>query len=87
MDTGVVRELVWFDKENEVLVGEVELVGLELATLHHLFGLWPEDPFYYASYPVGESQVKELAKYLPSEILIDLEHYDYFVDCYAREKP
>jgi hypothetical protein len=87
MDTGVVRVLSWFDKESEVLVGDAELVGLELTALQHLFGEWSEDPLYYLSYPVRGSHVKELAKYLPSQTHIDLECYEYFVDCYARDKP
>ncbi|HLZ56015.1 MAG TPA: hypothetical protein VKR06_03625 [Ktedonosporobacter sp.] len=85
MDKEVVRELTWFDKESELLVGEAELLGLELTTLHHLFGQWPQDPLYSLDYPVGEPEIKELAKYLSSQTLIDLEHYDYFVSCHVRD--
>jgi hypothetical protein len=81
VDTAVMRVLRWYEKEGDALIGEAELVGLELSPLQNLFGEWPEDPLYYACYPVRASHLEELEKYLPSQLLIDLERYEYFVEC------
>ncbi|MBI1922625.1 hypothetical protein HYR99_00090 [Candidatus Poribacteria bacterium] len=81
-EKNVVRIITKFQKDGDDLLDEVELKGITLKMLQLLFQRPPEDPMYLC-YPVSKTQAKSLQKYVNEKI--DLETYDYFVECYAVE--
>jgi hypothetical protein len=74
------RELRWFDKTSEECAGWCELVGVRLDELQRVFGVAQEDSMY-GCFPVSEHHVAYLAAY--AQVPIDLDRYDYFVECSA----
>jgi len=80
MDVNVVRTVAFFDKRTEELVGEYPLVGIDLPTLQALFRVEPEDPMYDV-WAVGPAEAALLRNHVIGNI--DLERYDYFVECSA----
>jgi hypothetical protein len=63
-------------------VGEYELKGLNRAVLQHLFGESPNNPMYDC-YPVSDLQAEYLQHLV--NVSIDMQLYDYFVECDAIE--
>jgi hypothetical protein len=82
MTQDVERTLTIFSKHDERFVGEWPLTGIDLAQLQTLFGAPSDDPMYDV-YPVGLDQAPVLSRVVGKEI--DLEQYDYFVECHARD--
>ena len=76
----VIRELTWYEKDGDLLVGESILTGINLITLKQLFGLLPDDPMAYV-YPVNESHIDYLQEFTSHKI--NLNKYDYFLDNYS----
>ncbi len=81
----VLPKVVWvlqaYEKEGDDFVEEWPLKGISAGTLHALFEQPEDDPMYDA-YPVHEAQAERLQAYV--DHLIDLQAYDYFVECYAE---
>ena len=71
--------LVWYSKEDDSLVGECPLRGLDWEQLKGTFRPPEQDPLMYDSYPVGRTASEFLGKALG--ISLDLERFDYFVEC------
>ncbi len=78
-------KVIWvlqaYQKEGDAFVEEWPLRGISLGTLHSLFQQPQDDPMYDA-YPIGEAQAGCLQAYTAHPI--DLQAYDYFVECYAE---
>jgi hypothetical protein len=74
----VVREMTWFDRKDESHVGTVRLRGATLKALQRLFGAPSDDPMYEC-YPVCAEHLKDLQRW--ADLRIDLDKYDYFVEC------
>lgn len=70
-----------YQKEGDALVDEWPLPGINAATLQDLFEQ-PRDNPMYDGYLVEEAQAERLQPYLTAPI--DLQAYDYFVECYAE---
>ena len=77
MNYRIERTLAYFSKENDELVGEVPLVGIDLAGLQRIFHVEPDDPMY-ESYIVGPAHVFAIQPHVSETI--DLDRYDYFVE-------
>jgi hypothetical protein len=82
MSDRVVRTLAFYDKGKDPLVGEYQLVGIDLPALQALFRVEPEDPMYDV-WPVGPTEMTVLRNHVAGEI--DQERYDYYLECYAKE--
>jgi hypothetical protein len=82
MDANVVRVVAYFSRDNDQLVGEYRLFGIDLPTLQALFGGEPEDPMYDV-WPVGSIEAEVLRNHVAGAI--DLERYDYHLECYTSE--
>lgn len=78
-------KVVWvlqaYQKEGDAFVEEWPLRGISFSTLHSLFQQPQDDPMYDA-YPVDEAQAKRLQSY--TDHPINLQAYDYFVECHAE---
>jgi len=70
-----------YQKEGDALVDEWPLPGINAATLQDLFEQSQDNPMY-DGYLVGEAQAGHLQAYV--DHTIDLQAYDYFVECYAE---
>lgn len=70
-----------YQKEGDALVDEWPLPGLSLGVMHNLFQQPQDDPMY-DGYLVEEAQAGRLQAY--TDHAIDLQAYDYFVECYAE---
>jgi hypothetical protein len=79
----VTRVLVWYSNKDDSFVAEHALEGIDLEQLKALFKPPPGDPLMYDSYPVGRDEAALLGKVLG--ISIDLDHFDYFVECDAPD--
>ncbi len=67
-----------YQKDGDDLVEESPLAGIDLAVLQDLFGE-PQDNPMYDAYPVRQAQAKRLQSYTGRTL--DLQAYDYFVEC------
>ena len=78
-------KVVWvlqaYQKEGDAFVAEWPLKDISINTLHNLFQQPQDDPMY-DSYPVSKQQLKALQSH--TDHPIDLQKYDYFVECYAK---
>ncbi|MGH2414485.1 MAG: DUF7683 domain-containing protein [Microcystaceae cyanobacterium] len=78
----VERWVRWFRRDGDEFVGEAQLVGVALSQLKQVFTPFPDDPLMYYCYPVETAkQVEFLSLWLNGEL--DLEAYEYFVECNA----
>ncbi len=80
---GVTHILAWYSKEDDRLVGECPLQGLGIEQLKDTFRPPERDLLLYDSYPVGLAEAKILSKAMG--ISLDLDCFDYFVECDAAE--
>ena len=83
MSEEVVRVLSFYRKGSEQQAGDYELVGIPLAELRAVFGAPDDDPMYEV-YLVSGHRMEWLARYVAEPI--DPQNYDYFLECYARER-
>lgn len=78
-------KVIWvlqaYQKEGDAFVEEWPLRGISLSMLHDLFQQPQDDPMYDV-YPVHEAQAECLQVYTNHPI--DLQAYDYFVECHAE---
>jgi hypothetical protein len=65
------------------LVGEYLLIGIDLPALQKLFEVDLDDPMYDA-WPVGPKEAAVLRRHVEGPI--DLDRYDFFIDCTAAEE-
>lgn len=82
--TGSVRRFIsYFDKRTELIAGEIPLVDPSPDWIRELFGLPPDDPAYDC-YPVNVDNLQFVATKIADGALINLDAYDYFIDCESR---
>lgn len=79
--TNIRRIMRWFEKDGDELFGECELKGIKVSELQERFNQYSSE-LMYDSYPVREEHVQFLQQYCKDEI--DLNLYDYFVECDAE---
>ncbi|GCA71872.1 hypothetical protein MiYa_03415 [Microcystis aeruginosa NIES-2519] len=79
----LIRVLVWFNKDNDDYVGEYTLNILDINELKKIFNVTDSDEQMINCYPVFVEQASYLESLLNIEI--DLEKYDYFVECYGNK--
>jgi hypothetical protein len=77
MNYRIDRTLTYFSKETDELVGELPLVGIDLAALQRIFHVEPDDPMY-ESYIVSPEHVPAIQPHVSETI--DLDRYDYFIE-------
>lgn len=70
-----------YKKQADQPSSEQPLPGINAATLQSFFGQ-PQDNPMYDVYPVSKEQANQLQAYV--EQPIDLQTYDYFVECSAE---
>jgi hypothetical protein len=82
---GACHVLVWYSREDETVVGEVPMEGISTEQLQAVLRPPAGDPLMFDSYPVRQAEAKFLGEALGIDL--DVDHFDYFVECDAREKP
>jgi hypothetical protein len=80
MDDNIVRLVSFYSKGGDFPAGKHRLEGIRVSELQSMFGIAPENPMYDV-YPVGPDQARHLQRFVKEAI--DLEKYDYFVECYG----
>lgn len=75
-----IRMIRWYEKEGDQLVGELSLPNISLTELQELFHESPDD-LMFECYLISDQQ----ANYFQQKInqKLDLDSYDYFLDCDA----
>jgi len=71
-----------YEKNGEIPIDEICLENVKADDLRILYNVGPHNPMYDC-YPVTASQTPYLQDFLQSKI--DLESYDYFVECEATD--
>ena len=80
----VERWVRWFNREGDEMVGEIELRGVTLSQLKQVFAPFSDDPLMYYCYPVETTeQIQFLHPWFKGKL--NLETYEYFVECNALE--
>lgn len=82
---GMGRRILVFDRENDALVGEVELT--EKLTFSHLKEIFPtgeDDPLLIYPRTITPNEAIKLARLV--EVIFDFDRYVYELDCFA-ERP
>ena len=74
------RMIRWYEKKGDQLVGELSLPNISLTELQELFHESPDD-LMFECYLISDQQ----ANYFQQKInqKLDLDSYDYFLDCDA----
>ena len=80
--TSVIHFLGGYEKKGDNLEIEIALKGISLKKLQEIFNR-PNDDSMYDCYPVSYKEKTILELY--AEETIDLEKYDFFLECYAKE--
>lgn len=83
MEEMVIRTLSCYRKESDSPSDEYPLTDIAVEKLRKLFDAGSDNPMFDV-YPVGPEQVPFLQDALHREL--DLEKYDYFVECHALPK-
>lgn len=71
------RVLRFFDKSDELLMGEEPLPVIQLVVLQRIFGVSDDDPMY-DSYLVNAHHATCLERFLP--LTFDFVRFDYFLE-------
>jgi hypothetical protein len=74
------RTLSYYRKKSDSPAGEYPLTNVTMESLRTLFGVSSDNPMFDV-YPVGPEQVPLLQEVLRRPL--DLDRYDYFVECHA----
>lgn len=74
------RILASYEKFGDSLVDEMEL-DINLDSLRKIWKPYDNDPSFYMSYPVSRFEASVLESKFGIEV--DLNNYDYFLECYA----
>lgn len=77
----VERVLRWFEKEGNNLVGEQVLDDVKLEQMQELFEISSENPMYDCYRVESSEQIEYFQKLLNFQL--DLQSYEYFVECDA----
>lgn len=80
LDFGNRRYLTWYDKGTEEFIEKIELHDLSIKDLQKIFN---QDQFSLMIdvYPVKLEQAVQLQQLTNNKIVIDLDAYDYFIEC------
>lgn len=73
------RLVSWYDKNTNILVGEMDATHIDIAVLRQIFQPSPQDPFLYLSYEIDETKSPPIAEWMP--VPFDFETYIYQLDC------
>lgn len=79
----LLRTLACLSRDDDSLVWETPLTGIDLATPQRVFGLGDDGPMY-EEFVVGPEQAVFLQSYVPKDI--DINMYEYHVGCCAAEQ-
>lgn len=78
-----VRTLAWYEKDpGNRFIEEAELKGADLESLEQLFDISRDNPMYDC-YPVSSTNLAQLQAYV--DVIIELDKYDYFIECRTTE--
>ena len=77
---GVQYVISWYDKDTNILIGEVKADPILLADFHSIFKVASEESRMYESQLIDLQQAKLLSTWLP--ICFDFTHYIYQLDCF-----
>ena len=75
-----IRMIRWYEKEGDQLVGELPLPNIRLTELQELFQESP-DNLMFECYVISPRQADYFQQKLKQKL--DLDDYDYFIDCDA----
>ncbi len=73
------RTLDYFEKGSDELAGQIPIDGVPFSFLQELFGVPDDDPMYEV-FPVSPAQAEALKPFV-TDGTIDLDRYDYYLDC------
>jgi hypothetical protein len=77
----VIRVLYCYEKHGDRPVAEYRLDGIDLERLRAAFRPPSDDPLMYGSYLAGADQAGLFEPVIGKPL--DLDRYDYFVECHA----
>jgi hypothetical protein len=80
----IARAISSFDKASGWLIKETD-INLTLEQLKTIFTPYPDDPLMYGSYPINYEQAIQLNR-LDNAIDLDLQRFDYDLECYQANK-
>ena len=72
--------ICWYDKDTNVLIGEVEVGFIPFADLQTLFNLSGNESLLYESQLVDQRQAQSLSTWIP--LLANFDQYIYQLDCF-----
>lgn len=76
----VIRILRWYQKKGDSLIGEIPLLDINVDDIRKLFSECDQNPLY-DSYCVKDQHIDFLQHFIEEKI--DLDVFDYFVECDA----
>lgn len=74
------RIISWFDRRDEVLIGEFNIDFIPLDILKETFRPPIEDPLMYNPYDINIAESEILKKYV--DIEFEFDKYIYQIDCF-----
>lgn len=74
------RVISYFDKNSELLVGELDVSTVSLDSLSTIFSLREDDPLMYYPYDIDVKVGEKLSKLLG--LTFDFSKYVYQIDCF-----
>jgi hypothetical protein len=78
------RVIAYYSREDEFIVGDIDLPDVDAQALRDLFGVPADDPMY-GCFPVEDRHVPKLEELCG--VPIDLKKYYYFVEEIAETTP
>ena len=79
----VERQISWWDKGSETLVGELNIDHIPFEDLKAMFQPPTEDPLMYNQYEIDPLQVQDLDRWVALPFNFDL--YSYFIECWRLD--
>ena len=76
------RSIVYYDKKTDQYLGEIP-IDIELEKLKQIFAPKKKDPLLYDPYKIGQEQKKAIYKLIT--INLDLDTYNYFLECFQKK--
>lgn len=76
------RVIACYDKENDALVQEIELLDIPLANLQRIYGIDSTNPMYDC-YPINQDNIPFFKSYTHDEI--DITKYSCFLETFESK--
>jgi hypothetical protein len=77
---GVSREISWFEKDGDELIGDINVDHIPFDRLKEIFTPLTDDPLLYYVYSINPVQSSLLTEWV--ELTFDYTKYQYFLYCW-----